>query len=58
MATGSDKIVPPSDGRKPTRGWMAAFINHTYDDLTRNLFTPAPYLRSFSGGVGYIMFVV
>jgi hypothetical protein len=56
MATGSDESLPPSDGRKPTRGWMAAFINHTYDDLTRNLFTPAPYLRSFSANLAYYLF--
>jgi len=27
---------------------MAVFVNYTYADLFRNLFTPAPYLRSFS----------
>jgi hypothetical protein len=33
----------------PPQGRMAAFVNHLYDDLARNLFTPAPYLRSLSG---------
>jgi len=40
----------------PPEGRMAAFINHTYDDLTRNLFTPAPYLCSFSADSAYYLF--
>jgi hypothetical protein len=40
----------------PPEGRMAAFINHTYDDLTRNMFTPAPYLRSFSADSAYYLF--
>jgi len=40
----------------PPEGRMAAFINHTYDDLTRNLSTPAPYLRSFSADSAYYLF--
>jgi hypothetical protein len=35
---------------------MAAFVNHLYDDLARNLFTPAPYLRSFSADLAYYLF--
>jgi hypothetical protein len=40
----------------PPEGRMAAFINHTYDDLTRNLFTPAPYLCGFSADLAYYLF--
>jgi hypothetical protein len=32
------------DGNPP-QGRMEAFVNHTYDDLARNLFTPALYAR-------------
>jgi hypothetical protein len=56
MATGGALSLPSSDGWKPTRGRVAAFINHTYDDLSRNLFTPAPYLRSFSADSAYYLF--
>ena len=49
---GSPRVM---DGRPP-EGRTAAFINHTYDDLTRNLFTPAPYLRSFSADSAYYLF--
>jgi len=35
---------------------MAAFVNHLYDDLARNLFTPAPYLCSFSADSAYYLF--
>jgi hypothetical protein len=49
---GSPRVM---DGHPP-EGRMSAFINHTYDDLTRNLFTPAPYLRSFSADSAYYLF--
>ena len=42
---GSHRVTDGS----PPQGRMAAFVNHLYDNLARNLFTPAPYLRSFSG---------
>ena len=41
---GSPRVTDGS----PPQGRRAAFVNYLYDDLTRNLFTPAPYLRSFS----------
>ena len=44
-----------TDG-SPPQGRGAAFINYLYDDLTRNLFTPAPYLRSFSADTAYYLF--
>jgi len=44
-----------TDG-SPPQGRMAAFVNHLYDDLSRNLFTPAPYLRSFSADSAYYLF--
>ena len=44
-----------TDGSPPQ--WRrAAFVNYLYDDLTRNLFTPAPYLRSFSADSAYYLF--
>ena len=49
---GSPRVMDGS----PPEGRMAAFINHTYDDLTRNLFTPAPYLCSFSADSAYYLF--
>jgi hypothetical protein len=44
-----------TDG-SPPQGRRAAFVNYLYDDLTRNLFTPAPYLRSFSADSAYYLF--
>ena len=44
-----------TDG-SPPQGRRAAFVNYLYDDLTRNLFTPAPYLRSFSANSAYYLF--
>ena len=44
-----------TDG-SPPQGRRAAFINYLYDDLTRNLFTPAPYLRSFSAESAFYHF--
>jgi hypothetical protein len=40
----------------PPQGRRAAFVNYLYDDLTRNLFTPAPYLLSFSADLAYYLF--
>ena len=42
-------------GQMP-EGRMSAFVNHTYADLNRNLFTPAPYLRSFSADSAFYLF--
>jgi hypothetical protein len=44
-----------TDG-SPPQGRKAAFVNHLYDDLVRNLFTPAPYQRSFSADSAYYLF--
>ena len=44
------------DSGNPPQGRMASFVNHTYDDLTRNLFTPAPYLSSLSADSAYYLF--
>jgi hypothetical protein len=44
-----------TDG-SPPQGRRATFVNYLYDDLTRNLFTPAPYLRSFSADLAYYLF--
>jgi len=55
-ATGSAPRLPRVMDGSPPEGRMAAFVNHTYDDLTRNLFTPAPYLRSFSADSAYYLF--
>ena len=41
---GSPRVTDGS----PPQGRMTALVNNLYDDLARNLFTPAPYLRSFS----------
>ncbi len=40
----------------PPQGRKSAFVNHLYDDLPRNLFTPSPYLRSFSADSAYYLF--
>jgi hypothetical protein len=50
------QVSPRAMDGNPLQGRMSAFINHTYDDLTRNLFTPAPYLRSFSADSAYYLF--
>ena len=42
-------------GQMP-EGRMSAFVNHIYADLYRNLFTPAPYLRSFSADSLFYLF--
>ena len=42
-------------GQMP-EGRMSAFVNHIYADLYRNLFTPAPYLRSFSADSAFYLF--
>ena len=45
-------------GQRP-EGRMSAFVHHTYADLAdlnRNLFTPAPYLRSFSADSAFYLF--
>ena len=49
---GSPRVTDGS----PPQGRMAAFVNHLYDDLARNLFTPAPYLRNFSADSAYYLF--
>jgi hypothetical protein len=49
---GSPRVTDGS----PPQGRMAAFVNHLYDDLARNLFTPAPYLRSFLADWAYYPF--
>jgi hypothetical protein len=49
---GSPRVTDGS----PPQGRRAAFVNYLYDDLTRNLFTPAPYLRSFSADSAYYLF--
>ena len=51
---GSPRVTDGS----PARGRMAAFVNNLYDDLARNLFTPAPYLRSFSADSAYYLFQI
>ncbi len=56
VATEGPSTLSPSDRWQPTTGRMTAFVNHTYDDLARNLFTPAPYLRSFSADSAYYLF--
>ena len=42
-------------GQMP-EGRMSAFVNHMYADLYRNLFTPVPYLRSFSADSSFYLF--
>jgi hypothetical protein len=49
---GSPRVTDGS----PPRGRMAAFVNNLYDDLASNLFTPAPYLCSFSADSAYYLF--
>jgi len=49
---GSPRVTDGS----PPHGRMSAFVNNLYDDLARNLFTPAPYLRSFSADSAYYVF--
>ena len=49
---GSHRVTDGS----PPQGRMAAFVNHLYDNLARNLFTPAPYLHSFSADSAYYLF--
>ena len=58
MATGGAPSLPLlTDGSQP-KGRVAAFVNYTYTDLSRNLFTPAPYLRSFSADTAYYLFQI
>ena len=47
---------PPLPAGQVPEGRMSAFVNHTYADLSRNLFTPAPYLRSFSADSAFYLF--
>jgi hypothetical protein len=49
---GSPRVTDGS----PPQGRMTALVNNLYDDLARNLFTPAPYLRSFSADSAYQIF--